>query len=105
MRAADAETVVEYLVRREMVTRVYTPRWVTVRVGGQTVRAHTYTVAHNHVQYAGKLSLEQAARLIRNSEGRSGNNVEYLLSAVAHLDELGIADGPLHRLKHLVTMG
>ena len=105
VRAADAETVVEYLVRREMVTRVYTPRWVTVRVGGQTVRAHTYTVAHNHVQYAGKLSLEQAARLIRNSEGRSGNNVEYLLSAVAHLDELGIADGPLHRLKHLVTMG
>ena len=105
VRAADAETVVEYLVRREMVTRIYMPRWVTVRIGGRTVRAHTYTVAHDHVQYAGNLSLGQAARLIKNSEGRSGNNVDYLLSAVAHLDELGIADGPLHKLQRLVTLG
>jgi len=101
--AADAETVVAYLMRREMATRAYMPRWVTVRFGGRTVRAHTYTVAHNHVQYAGKLTPEQAAGYIRDGNGRSGNNVDYLLSAVAHLDELGIADGPLHRVKDLVT--
>ena len=103
VRAADAETVVDYLIRREMVTRVYTPRWVTVRIGNQTVRAHTYTAAHNHVQYAGKLSPDEAARFIKNNAGRSGDNVEYLLNAVTHLDELGIADGPLHTLKDLVT--
>ena len=105
VHAADAETVVEYLVRREMVTRVYMPRWVTVRIGGRKVRAHTYTAAHNHEQYAGKLTLDTAARFIRNSAGRSGINVDYLLDAVDHLDELGIADGPVHKLKRLVTAG
>ncbi len=105
VRAADAETVVEYLVRREMVTRVYTPRWVTVRIGGQTVRAHTYTAAHNHVQYAGKLSADQAARYIRNSNGRSGNNVEYLRNTVAHLEDLGIDTTPFRRLQRLVATG
>jgi cation transport protein ChaC len=86
-----------------MVTRVYTPRWVTVRLGDRMVRAHTYTAAHNHVQYAGKLTPERAAECIRNNSGRSGDNVDYLLNAVIHLDALGIADGPLHRLKDLVT--
>ena len=105
VRAADAETVVEYLVRREMVTRVYTPRWVTVRIGGQTVRAHTYTAAHNHVQYAGKLLPDQAARYIRNSNGRSGNNVEYLRNTVAHLEDLGIDTTPFRRLQRLVATG
>ena len=105
VRAADAETVVEYLVRREMVTRVYTPRWVTVRIDGQTVRAHTYTAAHNHVQYAGKLSPDQAARYIRNSNGRSGNNVEYLRNTVAHLEDLGIDTTPFRRLQRLVATG
>ncbi len=102
VRTTDAEAVVEYLIRREMVTRVYTPRWVTVSIGDRRVRAHTYTAAHNHIQYAGKLSPEQAAHLIRNGNGRSGNNVEYLRNAVVHLDELGIADGPLHKLEQLV---
>ena len=100
--AADAEAVVAYLIHREMVTRVYMPRWVSVRIGARTVRAHTYTAAHNHEQYAGKLTPEAAARLIRGNEGHSGRNVDYLLSAVAHLDELGIADGPVHRVKQLV---
>lgn len=105
VRAADAETVVEYLMRREMATRVYMPRWVTVRTGGRTVRAHTYTAAHNHVQYAGKLSPDAAARYIRNSNGQSGNNVEYLRSTVAHIEELGIDAGPFRRLQRLVADG
>ncbi len=101
--ATDAEIVVEYLMRREMVTRVYTPRWVTVRIGGRPVRAHTYTAAHNHVQYAGKLTPELAARCIRDNNGRSGNNSEYLRNTVAHLEELGIDVAPLRRLRQLVA--
>lgn len=101
--ATDAEAVVEYLVGREMVTRVYMPRWVTVRVGDRTVRAHTYAAAHNHVQYAGKLSPEQAAQCIRGNAGRSGNNVEYLRNTVVHLEELGIDTAALRRLEKLVA--
>ena len=103
LRAADAESVVEYLMRREMATRVYMPRWVTVRIGDRAVRAHTYAVAHNHEQYAGKLLPEQAARCIKNSNGRSGNNIEYLRNTIAHLEELDIDAAPLQRLERLVA--
>lgn len=96
--AADASDAVEYLIRREMVTRVYMPRWVTARIGDGIVRAHTYTAAHNHIQYAGRLSEDEALRLILQGHGRSGPNTEYLSNTVSHLDALGINDQPLRRL-------
>jgi cation transport protein ChaC len=101
--ATDAEGVVEYLMRREMATRVYMPRWVTVRIGDRAVCAHTYTAAHNHEQYAGKLSPDQAARYIKNGIGHSGNNVEYLRNTIAHLEELGIDAVPFRLMQRLVT--
>ncbi|MGE0256217.1 MAG: gamma-glutamylcyclotransferase [Alphaproteobacteria bacterium] len=103
--AADsAAAVVERLVRREMVTRVYLPRWVPARLAdGRRVRAHTYTAAHDHEQYAGKLTAEEAARIIRGGIGRSGHNVDYLRSTVAHLAELGIADRALVRIAGLLA--
>jgi cation transport protein ChaC len=99
-----ATDTVEYLIGREMVTRVYMPRWVPARLDdGRRVLAHTYTAAHNHTQYAGKLDLAEAARLIRHGVGRSGANPDYLFSAVDHLDELGLADGPLHRIGEMLA--
>lgn len=101
--AERAATTVEYLIRREMVTRVYIPRWVTARIGGRAVRAHTYTAAHNHVQYAGKLADETALQHILQGHGRGGANTEYLQNTVGHLDELGIVDRPLSRLGRMVA--
>lgn len=95
VRGARAERIVEYLIRREMVTRVYMPRWVTARIGDRRVRAHTYTAAHNHVQYAGRLSDREALQLIRQGAGRGGRNTDYLRNTVRHLQEIGIHDGPL----------
>jgi cation transport protein ChaC len=100
--AENAESAVEYLIRREMVTRVYMPRWVTMRVGGATVRAHTYTAAHNHVQYAGRLPEDETLRLILQGTGRSGPNTDYLRNTIDHLDALGISDKPLRRLLNRV---
>jgi cation transport protein ChaC len=102
VRADQAATTVEYLIRREMVTRVYIPRWVTARIGTRVVRAHTYTAAHNHVQYAGKLSDETALRHILQGHGRGGANTEYLKNTVGRLEALGIVDGPLARLHRIV---
>lgn len=99
----QAESTVEYLIRREMVTRVYIPRWVTGRVGSRVIRAHTYTAAHNHVQYAGKLPDEVALRHILQGHGRGGPNTEYLENTVGRLDDLGIVDRPLSRLRQLVA--
>ena len=53
-------------------------------------------------QYAGKLSVEEQARQIDGASGVSGVNVDYLASTVAHLDEMGIKDGPLHEVWRLL---
>ena len=90
-------------MRREMVTRVYMPRWVTVRLGGRKVRAHTYTAAHNHIQYAGKLSVQQAARRIKNNDGHSGNNLDYLRRAVTRMEELGIDATSFRQIERVIT--
>lgn len=103
--ARDAEDVIAYLDKREQVTAVYLRRRVTIEIGGARVPALTYVADRAHSQYAGKLSLRRAAEIIRDGHGVAGGNPEYLENTVAHLDELGIADGPLHDLLALVRQG
>src|SRR5215468_1489994 len=47
------------------------------------------------------LGLERGGA-IRQGVGIAGTNIDYLANTVCHLDELGIVDGPLHRLLRLV---
>jgi cation transport protein ChaC len=61
-----------------------------------------FTVDRRHYQYAGGLDEGEMVRLIRQGVGKGGHNREYLANTVRHLDELGIGDGPLHRLLMLV---
>ncbi|MCH6576379.1 MAG: gamma-glutamylcyclotransferase [Proteobacteria bacterium] len=114
--AAEGADVLDYLDAREKVTDVYVRRAVPITVGGapifaggrplsaggRKVTAHTYVVDRGHHQYAGKQTLRQAVRLIAQGAGVGGSNRDYLESTVNHLDELGITDGPLHRLHALV---
>jgi cation transport protein ChaC len=51
-----------------------------------------------HPTYAGRLPLRLQARLIRSSRGVSGANLDYLVSTVRHLRELGIREPELERL-------
>ena len=44
----------------------------------------------------------RTAQMIAQAEGWLGSCAEYLFSTVQHLDELGVADGPMHELKRLV---
>ena len=81
----DAEAVVEYLIKREMVTL-----------------AHTYTVAQNHTQYAGKLTLENAAQHIRGNQGKSGNNADYLRKTTSYIEKMGLNTDFLRSLQNLV---
>ena len=98
-----ADRVLAYLDEREMVTRVYVRRMVPVTLARGRARAHTFVVDRDHEQYAGKLPLDETARIILDGHGASGANVVYLENTVAHLDALGIADGPLHALLRLVA--
>ncbi len=101
--AADARAVLDYLNKRELVTGVYTRRVVPVGIRSGRVNAYTYVADRGHAQYVGKLSLERAAEIILAGRGASGDNRDYLENTVAHLDELGIPDGPLHTLLRLVN--
>jgi cation transport protein ChaC len=95
----DAAGVAEYLHRREMLTGVYEPRYVTVELAsGKRAQAATFLADSRHAQYAGKLAPAKLVRIICEGHGSAGSNLDYLRNTVRHLDELGIADGPLHRL-------
>jgi len=98
--AARAETIA-YLRAREQVTHVYRESMRAVWLDGATARrvsALCYVVDRGHPQYAGALSIEAQLRLIRQGQGRSGNNRDYVLETVKALESLGCRDRGLHLL-------
>jgi cation transport protein ChaC len=101
--ARDAEATLAYLDARERVTEVYHRRTVALRLaGGARAAAETYVVDRTHPQYAGRVAPDEAARIIRECAGEGGSNLDYLENTLRHLDELGLADGPLHELARTI---
>ena len=104
--ARHADRVIAYLDAREQVTAVYLRRRVTIEIGAaRRVPAVTYVADRGHRQYAAKLPPRRAAEIILGGHGVAGDNPDYLENTVAHLDALGIMDGPLHELLELVRSG
>ncbi len=69
---------------------------------GRTVQALVYLADRQHRQFAGKLPLATAIRLVRQGNGATGSNVAYVKNTVAHLRELGLRDQPLEELARRV---
>ena len=95
-----AETVA-YLRAREQVTSVY--REVTRSVwlendARQRVSALAYVVDRGHVQYAGRLSLAEQLRYVRQGHGQSGANRDYVIATVKAIEAEGFRDTQLHQL-------
>ncbi|TIU38826.1 MAG: gamma-glutamylcyclotransferase [Mesorhizobium sp.] len=87
------DEVMAYLRERELVTNVYLERMLKIRLdGGDTVDAVVYIVDRQHEQYAGALDVADAAAVVRGAVGQSGNNEDYVLSTLEHLEALGISD-------------
>ena len=63
------------------------------------VAGYAFTVRRDSPDYAGRLALDVAARIIATSRGDRGTGRDYLANTVRHLEELGIADGALHRIE------
>ncbi|MDH4440034.1 MAG: gamma-glutamylcyclotransferase [Rhizobium sp.] len=82
-----------YLRERELVTSVYLERHVRLTLGDtRQVSALTYVIDRAHTQYAGNVSIDEAARIVHGAVGRSGPNPLYVANTAAHLRELGIRD-------------
>jgi cation transport protein ChaC len=99
--AAQRNGTMDYLRSREQTTNVYREVmrsvWLENEVR-QRVSALAYVVDRGHVQYAGRLSLTEQLRYVRQGHGRSGNNRDYVLSTVKSIEAQGFRDAPLHQL-------
>ncbi len=63
------------------------------------VHAITLVVNREHDQYAAKIDKHEAAEHIATAQGPLGSSAEYLFETVAHLEELGIRDRGLERVR------
>jgi glutathione-specific gamma-glutamylcyclotransferase len=103
--ASNARQTLRYLREREQVGSVYREALVpvTLLTGERPeVMALAFLVERAHPSYAGDLPLAEQAHVIRGGVGRSGNNIDYLASTLAHLAALGIRERPLERLQAIV---
>ncbi|RDI61902.1 gamma-glutamylcyclotransferase [Microvirga subterranea] len=97
--AHEIEATVHYLREREQATAVYLERRLPVRVGAdETVSALAYVADRKHPQYAGRLSFDEVLRLVRQGQGVSGANPDYVRSTHEHLLGMGIVDPLLERI-------
>ena len=99
--AESREATVQYLRDREQVTSVYLEAYRQVDLMDGTarrVRALVFCVDRGHIQYAGRLPMEQQLHLVQKGHGRSGPNRDYVVSTVDALEALGIRDRDLHLL-------
>jgi glutathione-specific gamma-glutamylcyclotransferase len=95
------EETVAYLRAREQVTSVYREVVRSVWLENdarQRVSALTYVVDRGHVQYAGRLSLQEQLSHVRQGHGQSGANRDYVTSTVKAIEAQGFRDTQLHRL-------
>ena len=99
--AAERADTVAYLRAREQVTSVYRECIRPIRLECEPqlrVPALCYMVDRGHVQYAGRLTLEQQLHHVRQGHGRSGANRDYVIATVASLEQLGYRETDLHLL-------
>lgn len=95
-------TACEYLWDRELSSASYQPKLLSVRHESWQAPCIAFTVDRHHPQYAGGLDEETRARIIANSHGERGSNVDYLDNTLEHLKELGILDRDLIALSDRV---
>jgi cation transport protein ChaC len=99
---ARLEAALRYLWEREMAGGVYDFRRVPLEIAEGRVAGWAFTARRDHRGYAGRLGVEETARLILQGIGGRGHCREYLENTVRHLECLGLLDGPLHALEEKV---
>jgi cation transport protein ChaC len=97
--AEHVEDTIAYLHERELATHSYIPKKLPISLqSGERIKAVTFVARVKHPQYAGGLSETRQAELIVQGHGPYGTSLDYLRNVIRHLDECGIASGPLHRV-------
>ncbi len=98
---ANRDATLAYLRAREQVTSVYREVFTPIRLltpQAETVEAVAYVVDRAHRQYAGALPVDSQLAYVRQGKGQSGDCLDYVMSTLAHLHEMGIHDHMLESL-------
>jgi len=98
--AASYEKVRRYLWTREIENDgVYVEETRPIHLAdGSTVQSLVYLADRAHRQFAGKLPLAKALKLVRQGKGATGTNLDYVRNTLAHLRELRLRDAPLEEM-------
>lgn len=100
--ARDIDPVIDYLYEREMVNNVYRAIMGQIEIDGiGRERALVFVADETNLQYCGKISDAEAARLIKQGVGPKGTSYDYVRNTLEHLRELGIRDRALERIVRL----
>ena len=105
LEGADHAAQIFRLLEREVdaVPATIIPRWINVRTSLGAERALTFVASPHGPAYAGRLPLEDVARITAKAAGHWGSTAEYLYRTVRGLEDHGIVDRNLWRLQHLVA--
>jgi cation transport protein ChaC len=106
--ASARDKTIAYLRAREQVTSVYREAIRRIELEDEArrqVRALCYIVDRGHVQYAGRLTVDQSLHYVRQGHGRSGQNRDYVLETVRALEALGYRETDLHLLAERLNSG
>jgi len=111
VRARDARAALSALWQREMLNKVYLPRFLplTLRpartsaaIGeGRSVRALAFVADRGHAQYTCDLDTAETARLVAQGHGARGPNIDYVANTLQHMETLGVRDLHLQRVLEL----
>jgi len=94
-----AKQVLDALWRREMLNRVYMPRFVPVAIEGtKRVQALAFVADTEHEQFVDELDIHGRARLVAQGVGQRGACVDYIRNTLEHMRELGVHDPHLMRI-------
>lgn len=103
---SDADAVLRYLRLREQISGVYREAHVSVHLLSEPhrqVTALAFLAERAHPSFVRGLSLRQQASILAAAAGKTGTNLQYLVSTLHELRALGIREPELERL--LVTVG
>jgi glutathione-specific gamma-glutamylcyclotransferase len=101
--AKDVASELTILWYREMLSGAYHPRWLGANIDGLgTTKVLAFVINRANPRYEARVPEDAAARRIAAAEGLLGTNRDYLYRTARRLRELGIADGPMHRLERRV---
>jgi cation transport protein ChaC len=99
VRSAHAKAALDGLWKREMLNKVYMPRFVPVSLKEtRRVQALAFVADTTHKQFVRELDVDGRARLVAQGVGQRGRCVDYIRNTLDHMRELGVRDPHLARI-------